>query len=531
MNSLISENRKFRPIDRVLDALLFFFVFIYVSAGLPFLAIFPSVHILFEQKPIYHRFCMLFFGISALSLFMIQFWQGRPSLFRELLKKVSPLFLFLSAALLWTLSSWIRYEAFQAGFDFAIFMQAIANTVRGDFLYSSIKGGICLLGDHFSPILALLAAPYAIWQDPKIILLIQAAAVASCVFPIYRIAHERLQNSTLAMIFAAAFVFYLPTINAVRFEFHPELLVMPVLLWAFHALLHGRLWRASLLLFLSLLSKENAALITFAFGLYALIAVPKAKGFGVFWMIFSYLYFYVITTHVMPLMSGQEYFYLRGNYGAWKEQGLGAFFSHVLRPASGSYLIKIFAPLGFLSFLGGPTLLLTFPMLLQNLIARNESAISIFFQYTVFLTPFVFVSAIEGAKRWSARYAHLLGFYLVAAILFMAGPSEFYIMNRNWAAKPPNREALKAYFSTIPSEDSVRTHEFFAGHLANRKQLHIYENQNPIEGRSVAALNADRVILSPLNLPDPAAAIAQLELEGYQQVHSAHDVWDFSNKD
>ncbi len=514
----------------LLDALLLVSGLIYLTAGLPFIMLFPKLQALIEQKPVLHRVFVLFWALLSLSVFAIQIRHKTISISQLILNKISPAFLFTAAASIWTLSSWIRYEAFEAGFDLAIFVQAVWNTVHGNFLYSSIKGGICLLGDHFSPLLALLALPYAAWPDPKCLLLIQSLAAASCVFPIARLAQDRLQNSKLGVLFAAAFVFYLPVINAVRFEFHPELLAMPILLWAFHALITGRQWRASFLLFFSLLAKENVALVTFAYGVYAFTALPKAKRFGIFWVVFSGLYFFAATSYVIPFFSGEEYFYLRGNYTAWLRQGSGAFARHLLRLDSWGYLFKIFAPLGFLSFLGGTSFLLTVPMLLQNLTARNEVALSIFFQYTALLTPFVFISAIEGARRWTARHSRRLAFYMMAASLLMAGPSEFYIMSRNWARGPQNRGAMDVFFSKIPPQLSVRAQEFLAPHLAGRRELHIYENQHPREGGSPKAHSTDLVILRPENLTYSSADVFQLEQTGYERAASIPGVWIFVKK-
>lgn len=509
----------------LLEVLFLFSLMIYLSAGAPFLWFYPMLQALIDQKPVWHRLFGLFWALLGFCIFAIQRRRKSASILSSFFDKISPTHLFWIAACIWTLSSWIRYEAFQAGFDLAIFVQAVWNTLHGNFLYSSIKGGICLLGDHFSPLLALLALPYAVWSDPKCLLFIQALAAAGCVFPIDRLAQDRLQDSRLGVWFAAAFVFYLPVINAVRFEFHPELLVMPVLLWAFQALLAGRLVRASILLLFSLSAKENVALVTFAFGVYGLVAVPKARGFGVFWIAFSSLYFYMVTSHVMPLFSGQEYFYLRGNYGAWLQQGREAFVRHLLRPDSWAYLIKIFAPLGFLSFLGGTSLLLTLPMLLQNMTARNEMAISIFFQYTALLTPFVFISAIEGARHWVPRHSRALAYYVLTASLLMAGPSEIYVMCRNWAGRPENRAGVKAYFSEIPAQRSIRSGEFLAAHLTGRRELHIYENQNPREGGSLKALNADLVILRAQNASSPP------ELLGYRRAADIPGIWVFSKAD
>ena len=78
-------------------------------------------------------------------------------------------------------------------FDLGIFAQAVWNTLQGDFLYSSLKGGICLLGDHVSPLLALTAPVYALWPDPRCLILLQVLVSATCIFFIGILAKEKLQ--------------------------------------------------------------------------------------------------------------------------------------------------------------------------------------------------------------------------------------------------------------------------------------------------------------------------------------------------
>ena len=175
--------------------------------------------------------------------------------------------------------------------------------------------------------------------------------------------------------------------------------------------------------------------------------------------------------------------------------------------------IKV-GPLGFLAFLSPQALLLILPALAQNLIARNEMVLSIFHQYTAFLTPFVFAASICGAAKIPAR--RLSFYYLAAAVLWMAGVSELYVMQTYWNQWTPHVQKLHQDLARVPQDVSVRTHEFFAAHLACRKELHIYENHHPREGGSPAAQNAQYVVLDRMFLGDQAEQdFRELEGRGY----------------
>ena len=51
--------------------------------------------------------------------------------------------------------------------------------------------GYNLLGDHFHPLIAVLAPLYWIWDDPRMLLLAQAALFAASMVPVARFAERR----------------------------------------------------------------------------------------------------------------------------------------------------------------------------------------------------------------------------------------------------------------------------------------------------------------------------------------------------
>lgn len=398
----------------------------------------------------------------------------------------------------------------------AIFTQAVWNTTQGEWFYSSIKGGICLLGDHFAPLLALLALPYRIWPEPGLLLAIQAFAVASCVFPLARIVRKSGQSPSWAVLYCLAFALYLPVRNAVRFDFHSEVVAMPLLFWAFAFLEEKKTMLASIFLALALTAKENMATVAFAFGLYACLKREKALRFGIFWILTSLIYFYAVVHFFIPKLSGAPYFYLEGNFTEWLRAGWAPLMKHLFRSSTFSYLAKIYGPLAFTSVLAPTSLILTIPTLTQNILARNEMTLSIFHQYTATLTPFVFISSVMAlAKVRSYRRYWAYGILLTSVL--MSGVSEVYPMRRQWITITPRTMRVEKILRTIPAEYSLRTHELYAPHAANRKELHIYENNHPKEGGSWKAQHADMVAIDRQLLKgDLDDALNALKQSGYK---------------
>lgn len=514
-------------IDFVSDFLLVSCALILLSGGALWMG--DDLRELIRQKPWLHRLALSFFTGLGLLIIYVRIFLSRQTRFfwTPLMNQMTALLslkgwiwlLFLYATVLWSVSSIFRYEVFHSSFDMAIFTQAIWNTAQGNLLFSSIKGNICLLADHFSPLLALFAVPYKFVPDPRLLLFMQAAAAAACVFPIDRLSERIFKQKGIGLAFALAFVLYLPVRNAVRFDFHPEVFAMPLLLWGFYFLLGGKTWFCSWILALALLSKENAALVTFAIGFFAFFFLKGHRLFGFLWMTGSTLYFFIVLKWVIPFFMNEEYFYLDANFIAWQREGWTALWQHFIQKSSWVYLFKIFSPLGFLSFLHFPSLILTAPMLLQNLIARNEMTRSIFFQYTVFLTPFVFISAMCGASTVKNTRATVM--WLVAWTLLMSGVSEVYVIQEHAEKLEPSRQIFHQMLKQVPPTASLRTHEFLATHAAHRRHLHIYENNHPREGGSPAALNSDFVLIWDRLLGTmPESHFLQLKQSGYQSLRN-----------
>lgn len=494
------------------EGLFFLLILVYLTGGVFLLP--ASWFSFFDAHPKVHRKLLAVVAGSAAFLGIALFeWAFKNEQIRSrsiLVRMVDSwkssggiwvLGLFLMFGTWWTASCWLRHAALRTSFDMAIFTQAVWNTTQGDGFYSSIKGGISLLGDHFAPLLAVFALPYKLWPEPECLLALQAFSAAASMFPIFRIVRTSGRSSAWAVLYAILFALYLPVRNAVRFDFHPEVAAMPLFFWAFAFLQEKRPWPASMFLMLSLLAKENVAIVAFMFGIYACLKRDKSWGFGVFWALFSIVYFLGVVRFVIPALSGQPYAYLDGNFLEWFRAGWRPLAQHLIRASTAEYLFKIFAPLAFTSFLDPGAFLLTLPALAQNLLSRNEMTRSIFFQYTATLTPFVFISSIlAGAKmRWRHRY---WAYGLLLASVLMSGVTEVYPMRRHWIGVNAHTKTAREIFRSLPAGGSLRTHEFLASQAANRRELHIYENHHPREGGSLKARTAEYVVLDQSMMGD-----------------------------
>ena len=84
------------------------------------------------------------------------------------------------AAVLYLVHSFLRFRNFEAkGYDLGIFDQAVRQYALFREPLVPVKGvDFNILGDHFHPILALLAPLYWVWDDPRMLNIAMTALLA-----------------------------------------------------------------------------------------------------------------------------------------------------------------------------------------------------------------------------------------------------------------------------------------------------------------------------------------------------------------
>ena len=322
-------------------------------------------------------------------------------------------------ALLFGVISIIKYRYYLYNdIDLALFAQALDRLLHGS-MFSSIRG-MNWLGDHSSFVLFLLAPIYAVFRHPVTLLLVQTLALALGAIPVYRIARRTIGSDTAALLFAAIYLAY-PAVGYTNlFEFHPETLCTTTLLFTFDALLAGQGRAAFAWAFVSLLGKEDVALVVLMAGLWsAFVLKPRQPRLGAALGAMAIASLVVSFGVLKPHWNAGEAEYAR-MYGAWGAT-FGEVIAHVLRNPLGALQtlfmtpgapadsqlkaqlhLQLLLPLAFLPLLRPLTLLLALPVLAAHLLSGRIQQHTIVFQYTALVTPAYIVAAIEAAG-WIAH--------------------------------------------------------------------------------------------------------------------------------
>jgi len=415
-------------------------------------------------------------------------------------------------------------------FDLAIHTQSVRNILHGS-LDSSILG-IPFLGNHFCPILFLVAPLYALFPSPLLLLLLQTVGLGLGGLGLYRIAQQRL-SPTWAMGILALYLTYPPLLFLNLYEFHPIALATAFLIGMLHQYEHRRFAGFALYAGLALACQENVGLILAAFAFLALLQGRRGCWF---WapLLAGTAHFGLTVFVVLPRLNQTVQFnLLYGHFGDSLPQALLAMVCNprqvvetLLAPGKPEFLTALLAPLAFISLVGIEGLIPALPIFAQRLLSARPSESSIVYHYQAEFIPFIFLAAIYGLAR--IRRAGPAAPRVLAAVLPLMTLITWLVTQPPARLSEPIRHTLRhwhalthrrALLDRIPADAPVIATFRFLPHLVNRAGLyslhHIYTGRYTLSHQPYVQPPADYMVLdtrdpltfSPVNgFYDPAGA-------------------------
>ncbi|MBT8215985.1 MAG: DUF2079 domain-containing protein, partial [Acidimicrobiia bacterium] len=128
-------------------------------------------------------------------------------------------------------------------FDFGIFDQGLWLLSRFEDPFVTLRG-LNLFADHSSYIMVLLTPLYWLWADPRVLLVFTVVALAAAAPLLFAIGTRLGVRPGLAALISVAFLAHPALRWAAWDNFHPEYLVMPLVLGATLFVLQDRPWWA-----------------------------------------------------------------------------------------------------------------------------------------------------------------------------------------------------------------------------------------------------------------------------------------------
>jgi uncharacterized membrane protein len=411
------------------------------------------------------------------------------------LARVLPLALAVAAAAGYSVISLYRHNHFgSAAFDLGVQDQTIWGYSQLQLLPNTVAQIRNLLGDHFHPILMSIAPLYWIWDDARVLLLVQAALLAAAGVPIFWWARQQL-GLLAAVVFEGAYLIFWGVLSGVVFDFHHIAFAVPAVSFALYAVLrrNDRLFWAMLVL--GLLTRETIALTFAALGLYLIVAQRRWR-LGVLVMSLCSAWFALIVDVVIPGIAGAP-------YGHWTYDALGAgpgsALLHVVRQPISSLGLLFDNPikrklwgglLGAWLFLPvfSPLFLVAIPSLLERLWSSNPSLWSASFHYSLVIAPILAFAAIDTLgriRRFGGSFGAVGIPAISTAVLLAGGVLTFGVVqplaDLRSALSDGEAASIQSCLAVIPPSASVSASSALLPHLSHRREIYLWTARSDLD--------------------------------------------------
>ena len=451
------------------------------------------------------------------------------------------LLLVLVDTFLFSAISILRHRRFESAWDLAVFDQAIWLYSRGGAANVTVRTNLPenLLGDHFHPIVALLAPVFWIADSAEALLVTQGFLLALSVVPVFFFA-ERRHGKAVAWILGVAYSLYWGLQRTAEFEFHEIAIAVPLIAFAIYFIdLKSRIGYFACLILL-LFTKEDMAVLVAFFGIYLLL-LRQYKD-GLITVLAGAASFPFITKVVVPFFSARPYRH-------WTYQQLGpdlssSLLTMVKRPLLVLELLTspeaklrtawmLFFPFLFLSVLS-PILILAVPIIFERFLSSRGGMWEPAYHYNAALSPILALAAVDGLariaglvkfKRVRRAGVLLVALGMLAANLYLLPTQPLWVLTtaNSWRLSDTNKDGHEA-LKVIPREATVVAQVNISPHLTHRRGIYIIYPNLPAPDPDYAIASSHVTHYPHESFQEIADYITRLEQKGYVRVFD-HNGW------
>lgn len=422
-----------------------------------------------------------------------------------------------------------RYKGFVSStYDFGIFAQMYEHMRQTGKINTTVERSFLLshFGVHFSPILYLFLPVYMIFSSPVTVQMIQAFAVAAPVIPIVLLCRHYKMTYKMTIGMTLLYALYPATVGGTMYDFHENGFMVFFLLMTIWAMEKKKDVWLIVMVILTLMIKEDAAIYLLIVGAYflfsrrcklrggiiiiasviyfvAAVAIVNSFGLGVLDSHFNNLYFNAnggILQMIQSLISNPAY-------------ALG----QIIENAGQGEMDKIEYIILMLTPVAGALLsvkkkyskyILLMPFLVINLVATYRYQHSIIFHYnfaTIALFMYLIIMNLSEMKYKKA--VKTLSISVICAALLFTGTMFPKIKGYSdrYADLKTTYENMDTALASIPEDASVCASGYLVPHLANHLELYdqgyletdIYTDYLAIDARySSEAAEFDNILAS-----------------------------------
>lgn len=357
--------------------------------------------------------------------------------------------------------------------------------------FSTVRG-LPVLGHHATFAYVLLVPLAWLGGGPNLWNTLQVVALAATAIPLYRLARLRTSNAWLAVVPAGVWLLQ-PSVQSFAWEtFHPEVMALPFLVWAYDAG-ERQNWRLFAgLLFVTVCWKEDLSLAVMGLGLLYLIR--RRRRVGLYLLAGGLTWFIVIGSILVPHAAGGKTVYggLYGDLGSTPSQVLVGGLRHPTRIVrklqqnhASAYLRDILAPTGLSPVASPGALLIGAPQAFVNLLTYAEFTRDLHYHYQAVPLAATAMAMVEGIgvlyrgrRAWGRAAAGLaLASGFAASMVWGIGPQSVRYRTGFWPLLPTlDQSAREQALRLIGPDDAVAADFFQVPHLTHRRVVYTFPN-------------------------------------------------------
>ncbi len=356
--------------------------------------------------------------------------------------------------------------------DNAIFEQAVKGYAHFGAPIVDVKGvGFNQLGDHFSPILVMIAPFYRIFPAAQTILMAQTVLIGISIAIVTAIARQHLGPAN-AVAIAIAYGLSFGIQSAVDADFHEVAFAVPFLALAGGAYLrqdwrHVLLWSWPLLLI-----KEDMGLTVTAIAAVMFLQGERRRGI--------LLAAIGLLTMVLAILVVIPYFSPTGEWQYFSSFGDSRGLARVLFDAPLRKTLTVILTFGITGMLAllSPWSLVAIPTFAIRFAADKEAYWGTDWHYSLVLMPIVFIALIDAMRKerrraWLRDYASKGAAVSLAFVAAMQLQSPLSAMAQaDWWSSSPHDNAAREAISMVPAGASVETDLRFMTHLVTKHRVY-----------------------------------------------------------